>query len=313
MRRSWIAFGVVVAAIVVAIILLASRPRPTTTTTPPPEPSPKPTTEAPAEPKEPKEPVEPKEPDEKEKAPEPPPKKLEPIDPDAVLRDADAMLAGGKTTEAYRLLSDAVLREPKARRADEMKSRLAKLSEEVFFSDKVLAPFAVAHQVVAGDALIKLAGQYKTTVELIRRINRLKGDLLRVGQRLKIVPGGFDVAVDKSDFRLTVTKDGLWVREFMVGLGKDGTTPPGEFVAGHKLREPVYFGDGKPVPFGNKAENPLGTRWITIQAEYGIHGTWEPDALGKEGSKGCVRMANSDIEWLFDLIVPGSSKISIRP
>ncbi|HPD16766.1 MAG TPA: L,D-transpeptidase family protein [Planctomycetota bacterium] len=315
MKRSWIALGAVIAVIVVAIVVLSRQPKPAVVA-PVPEPSPKVGTETPSEPaKEPAKEPEPKSPPEpKEKAKEPePPKKAEPVDSDAVLRAADAALAAGKPVEAHKVLSDAILRDPKAAKAADMRTRLTKLSEEIFFSDKVFAPYSIAYTVVAGDALVKIAGKHKTTIELLRRINGLKGDNLRIGQRLKVIPGGFDVAVDKSDFRLTVTKDGAWVREFLVGLGKNGTTPVGEFVAGHKLKEPVYFGDGTPIPYGDKTKNPLGTRWITIQAEYGIHGTWEPDSMGKEGSKGCVRMVNQDVEWLFDLMVPGSSRIVIRP
>lgn len=310
MRRSWIAFGVVVVVIVVAIVLLSRTPRPAATP-PPPQPSPKPTTEAPVEKAKEAE----KAPEGKEKPKElvPTPKKHEPVDADAVLRDADALLAQGKKAEAYKVLSEAMLRDPKAKRADEIKSRLTKLAEEVFFSDRVVPPFAILYKVVAGDSLEKIARNHKTTIELIRRINGLKGDVLRIGQNLKVVPGGFDVAVDKSDFRLTVTKDGYWVREFKIGLGKNGSTPPGEFVAGHKLREPAYAAVFPPIPFGDRKNNPLGTRWITIQGDYGIHGTWEPDAVGKEESKGCVRMLNEDVEWLFDLVVPGNSKIIIRP
>jgi LysM repeat protein len=313
MKRSWIALGVVIALIVVAIVLLL-RPRKPSVTAPP-ELSPKVTTETPKEPeKEPaKEPEAKEKEKEKEKGPVEPPKKVEPVDSDAVLKEADEKLAAGKKVDAYRLLSEALLRDPKAKRGDELRSRLTKLGEEVFFSGRVIEPFAVLHQVAVGDSLIKLAGKYKTTVELLRRINGIKGDVLRIGQNLKVVPGGFDVAVDKSDFHLTVTKDGCWVREFRIGLGKNGATPPGEFVAGHKLREPVYAAVYPPVPFGDKKNNPLGTRWITVQADYGIHGTWEPDTIGKEESKGCVRMANQDVEWLFDLIVPGQSKITIRP
>ncbi|HUT37400.1 MAG TPA: L,D-transpeptidase family protein [Planctomycetota bacterium] len=304
MKRSWIALGAVVVVIVVAIVLLL-RPRKPSVTAPP-EPSPKVSTETPPEP-----PTKPGE--EPAKGPVEPPKKVEPVDADAVLSKADEELAAGKTVDAYRTLSNALLSDPKAKRGEEIRSRLVKLSEEAFFAGKVVAPFAVLYKVVAGDSLIKVAGKHKTTVELLRRINGIKGDILRIGQNLKIVPGGFDVAVDKSDFHLTVTKDGFWVREFRIGLGKNGTTPVGEFVAGHKLREPVYAAVYPPVPFGDKKNNPLGTRWITVQAEYGIHGTWEPDAIGKEESKGCVRMANQDVEWLFDLVVPGHSKIVIRP
>jgi lipoprotein-anchoring transpeptidase ErfK/SrfK len=311
MRRSWIALGVVIALIVVAIVLL-SRPRKPAATTPP-EPSPKPTTEAPVvEKAKEKEPEKPPEPKEKAKEPVEKAETPEPVDADAALKEADEKLVAGKTLEGYKLLSDAVLRDPKAKRGDEFRARLTKLADQVFFSDKVFSPHSVLHTVVPGDALVKLEAKYRTTIELIRRLNGLKGTTLRAGRNLKIVPGGFDVAVDKSDFRLTVTKDGLWVREFKIGLGKNGTTPVGEFTAGAKLPEPAYTSVFPHVPYGDKKNNPLGSRWITIQGEYGIHGTWEPEAVGKEESKGCVRMLNADVEWLFDLIVKGSSKIVIR-
>ncbi len=57
--------------------------------------------------------------------------------------------------------------------------------------------------------------------------------------------------------------------------------------------------------------------WITILGpgdnKYGIHGTWQPDSIGKEMSKGCVRMLNEEIEWLYNLLVSGSSKIVVKP
>jgi lipoprotein-anchoring transpeptidase ErfK/SrfK len=70
------------------------------------------------------------------------------------------------------------------------------------------------------------------------------------------------------------------------------------------------------VPPSDHKNNPLGTRWIPIEGagkDYGIHGTWEPDSIGKESSKGCIRMRNEDVQWLFDLIVAGESKITIKP
>jgi len=309
MSRSWLALALVVAIIAVAVVIqVTSRPK-----TPPtgeeskgtpavpkettPEPPPKKTPEPPPETK---------------KAPEEA-KKPEPVtDPDTVLKEADTQIAANKQVEARKLLSHALLVNPGSEKAGEFKTRLTKLSEELLFSPRP-SPLAAVHEVAPGDTLGKIAGKHKTTVELIRRINGLKDDTIRPGQKLKAIPGGFDVEVVKGSFLLTVTKDGVWVREFKVGLGKDGSTPVGEFVAGHKLEKPTYFGDGAAIPFGDKKNNPLGTRWITIEGQYGIHGTWEPESMGKEMSKGCVRMLNEDVEWLYDLIVPGVSKIAIKP
>jgi len=71
------------------------------------------------------------------------------------------------------------------------------------------------------------------------------------------------------------------------------------------------------IPYGDK-ENVLGTRWISLTATgqtpkvrgYGIHGTWEPDTVGKQASAGCVRLLNPDVEELF-LIVPMGTPVTI--
>ena len=312
MRRSSLALIVVVLIIAGAVILLTRSgpeppvtpegPKPTTAAEPAIE-KPAPTTATPSETAVPK-------PEEVEKA--------EPPTAEAVLAAAEAELKAGKPAGAMKALSDAIAKGPKPGDLQAIKTRLAKLATEALFSAKPCPPLSVAYTVRAGDKLERIAKSHKTTIALITRLNKIENpDLIRVGQCLKIIPGGFDVEVVKSQFRLTVSKDGLWVREYKVGLGKDGSTPVGEFVAGHKLKEPAYFGDGSPVPYGDKKNNPLGTRWITVKGagagQYGIHGTWEPDSVGKEESKGCVRMRNEDVEWLYALIVPGQSKVVIKP
>lgn len=51
------------------------------------------------------------------------------------------------------------------------------------------APAARTHRVVAGDTLSKIARRYGTTVSTLRAANGISGDLIRVGDTLKI-PGG---------------------------------------------------------------------------------------------------------------------------
>jgi lipoprotein-anchoring transpeptidase ErfK/SrfK len=69
--------------------------------------------------------------------------------------------------------------------------------------------------------------------------------------------------------------------------------------AGVKSREPF---DVKPGP-----NNPVGAYWIGLSAPgYGIHGTAEPDKVGKSASHGCVRLTNWDARTLGDSLRRGT-------
>ena len=47
--------------------------------------------------------------------------------------------------------------------------------------------------------------------------------------------------------------------------------------------------------------------WIDLSREhYGIHGTPEPDQIGRAASHGCVRMTNWDAMTVASLVKPGT-------
>jgi lipoprotein-anchoring transpeptidase ErfK/SrfK len=53
--------------------------------------------------------------------------------------------------------------------------------------------------------------------------------------------------------------------------------------------------------------NPVGIVWIGLSAKgYGIHGTPEPDKVGKTQSHGCVRLTNWDALALAKLVKKGT-------
>ena len=52
--------------------------------------------------------------------------------------------------------------------------------------------------------------------------------------------------------------------------------------------------------------NPVGLCWIDLSIDgYGIHGTPEPEMIGKTGSHGCIRLTNWDVLRLARMIRPG--------
>lgn len=88
------------------------------------------------------------------------------------------------------------------------------------------------------------------------------------------------------------------VKTFPIAVGKPQTpTPTGTY---HVI---------------NKIVNPggvLGTRWMGLDipnGPYGIHGTFQPDSIGRAISKGCIRMYNNNIEELFRLIRIGTTVV----
>lgn len=116
--------------------------------------------------------------------------------------------------------------------------------------------------------------------------------------------------VNKSTNELAYILDGEIKQIYDVATGAiNHMTPEGEHNIIVKAVNPYYR---KLNISGGDKENPLGTRWIGFDAEetdgriYGIHGTNNPQSIGKYITSGCVRMKNEDVEILFDEILLGT-------
>ena len=44
----------------------------------------------------------------------------------------------------------------------------------------------------------------------------------------------------------------------------------------------------------------------------GIHGTIEPETIGRNVSMGCVRLADEDIDWVYKVLTIGESLVRIH-
>ncbi|MHC4261325.1 MAG: L,D-transpeptidase [Planctomycetota bacterium] len=141
---------------------------------------------------------------------------------------------------------------------------------------------------------------------------------VRRGQKVRVPTDPVSVRIDVSSRWLLYMIGDEVVDSYEVGVGRPGEeTLTGEFIAGTKQTEPVYWGISPPAPFGDP-ENPLGTRWIgwripgeSSDTSYGLHGTWEPESIGHAASEGCVRMHNDEVEVLYD-IIPSGAPIFVR-
>jgi len=167
------------------------------------------------------------------------------------------------------------------------------------------------YTVRAGDSLSAIARAYNTTPALLRKMNGIPGEIIRPGQVLKVPGFRFEAIISKSWNTLTLLYGGSFFKEYSVGTGRDNCSPTGEFVIVTKLINPPWIHGGEVIPpFDSR--NILGSRWMGFSdpyADFGIHGTIEPETIGSQSSDGCVRMLNRDVEELFMFLPRGTGVV----
>jgi lipoprotein-anchoring transpeptidase ErfK/SrfK len=189
-----------------------------------------------------------------------------------------------------------------------IQEKIAAVNMDILFSN-IITPDSESYTVAPGDSLAKIASGYSTTVELIKRANNLRSDLIMPGMRLKVQNRPFHIIVDNTQCILTVLLGDEVIKTYDVATGKNNSTPIGEFTVKDKLTDPVWYNKGIAIP-PESPENVLGTRWLgltTPESGYGIHGTTEPESIGYQSTEGCVRMRNDDVEELYSIISVGTS------
>lgn len=130
------------------------------------------------------------------------------------------------------------------------------------------------------------------TVDSLGKTGGLSGDEPYFTKPLEVI-------VDTDNHRLAVVSGQVILRSYKVGLG-GANTPEGAFRITDKVVNPNGRDDGE-----------FGSRGMQLSAtNYAIHGTNEPDSIGKDESLGCIRMMKEDVEELFDLL-PKGSKVTI--
>jgi len=213
----------------------------------------------------------------------------------------DAWIADGDFLAAQRELLRWYFQKPALR--EELLPQLNKMSQAIFFARQ--PNFHETYEVAPGDQLRTIAQAHHVPWEYIARLNRVDARKIRAGQKLKIVPGPFGAIVTLHRFELVVHCHGMFVKSYPIGIGKDDSTPLGTFAVKQKLVDPTYYGP-EGVIRHDDPRNPLGERWIDLGDSYGIHGTIEPESIGKAESRGCIRLLNRDVEEVYDLLIVGS-------
>jgi lipoprotein-anchoring transpeptidase ErfK/SrfK len=226
------------------------------------------------------------------------------------IKQIDEWMAGGEPQDelsAHKELSTMYWEHPEWREA--LRSRIEKTAHSIYFAPQ--PHYMTAYTMQPGDQLSKVGKLYHVPWEYLARLNQVDPRKVRAGQKLKVIKGPFAAVVDLHLFELTIQHHGFFVKRYKVGIGKDGTSPIGEFTIKNKLVNPTYYGPDGNVIAADDPNNPLGEYWIDIGDSYGIHGTIDPASIGKAESKGCVRMLNDDAAEVYGFLGLGA-KVIIR-
>ena len=171
-----------------------------------------------------------------------------------------------------------------------------------------------------------LAEKFHVDIELLKalnagaRLDRLAEEII-VPNVAEVVPEGEVkiIEVDKGQRVLRgYSADGVVLVAYPASIGSsDNPSPAGKMTVKGLARNPKYSyrpeknfqqqGNDEPLTLPPGPNGPVGSIWIDLTKEtYGIHGTADPELVGKTQSHGCVRLTNWDAEELGRLVKFGT-------
>lgn len=171
----------------------------------------------------------------------------------------------------------------------------------------------------------ELAEKFHMSPALLRELNP-NADFSKAGTTLTVARPGDGligtadhVQVDKTmDQVRAYDASGKLLAIYPSTVGStERPAPSGKATVVSVAPNPTYTYDPSRVTFGPKSagkltiaagpNNPVGTTWIALSiATYGIHGTPDPDLVGKTASHGCVRLTNWDAAALGKAVKKGT-------
>jgi len=174
-----------------------------------------------------------------------------------------------------------------------------------------------SYEVQPGDTLSGIAAKNRVGTGLLVRLNDLSDpNRIRKGQKLVVLEGPLSARVSKSLKTLSIRKGDAEIASYAVALGRNDSTPEGEFAVLRKLVNPPWTDPyHRTIVKADSPEYPLGTRWIEFKAPpgaYGIHGTKSAEDIGQDVSFGCVRVLHPQEEEIFDFLTVGSPVVIVR-
>jgi lipoprotein-anchoring transpeptidase ErfK/SrfK len=191
-----------------------------------------------------------------------------------------------------------------------------------------------------GSLLEYTAERYHSAEEFLKKINPgMKLESLKVGDTVKVpnvlpfkiedLKEGFaeknpafanrKIYIDTKDRFLLIYDDKQLVAEFPITPGSSTLPAPmGLWKILGIATLPVFRHDEGVLQHGEKSSvfynlppgpnNPVGILWMGLNKPHvGIHGTNNPETIGRAGSHGCIRTANWDAARVRELVTVGNA------
>jgi lipoprotein-anchoring transpeptidase ErfK/SrfK len=177
-----------------------------------------------------------------------------------------------------------------------------------------------------GDPSEALAEKFHMDPKLLSALNpsadfgKAGATILVAAPRSGELPEVTAVEVDKSLREVRAyDASGKLVARYPASVGSaERPAPDGVWAVNTVAPKPVYYYDPKRLTFGRDEakgklkiaagpNNPVGSTWIDLTKDtYGIHGSPDPEIIGKRQSHGCVRLTNWDAAELGAAVKKGT-------
>jgi lipoprotein-anchoring transpeptidase ErfK/SrfK len=241
----------------------------------------------------------------------------------AFMEAVQKSLEEGKLAEAHLALS-SLYGNPDLppEQAKQITDLLDRLAGTVIYSQKhYLEP---PYMTKPGDTLDGIANRYSIPWQLLGRINGLvppgpiatenplKDQPLPPGKELKVVRGPFEAVVSLEKHELTLMLQKRYAGRFPIGVGRDEPKLDGEYTIRDKTPSPAYHGPDGLSLNPNDPQNPLGGAWIGLTDRIGIHGTNNPQAIGRDDNRGAICVGDRDLQDLYGILSVGSRVTILR-
>jgi tetratricopeptide (TPR) repeat protein len=203
---------------------------------------------------------------------------------------------------------EQILKRPDSPARDEAEFLLGDINMRMLRSPEP-GPDDIVYTIKKGDSIWKLKRELKVPGDLIMGINNLRPNALTVGMQIKVPKINPSIVIDKSKRTLTLKNSGTFLKKYRVGIHRvDSRVPAGEYTIQNKLDKGSDYADpqtGAIIKAGDPA-NPLGSRFLQLRRDMGIHGTNKPELVGTYTDVGWIMMDEKDLEEIYALVRKGT-------